>query len=102
MTNNGTAKWRKAFSVNGHATTRGSACAIRAAARRGTAALKAKVWTDAELDAKSARSIALSLRPPDRWKGRGGWSADEVKLLDTHTDALELAAPILFRLGATA
>lgn len=92
-------KWRKRFDVNGHATTPGSVRAIRAAARKGTAALKLKVWTDEELDAKSARAIALSLRPPDRWKGRGGWSADEVKLLDTHTDA-EVAAWIVRSVAA--
>ena len=86
-------KWRKSFGVGGHATTQGSKKAIRAAAKKGAAGVKAKVWTDAELDAKSALSKALRLRPPDRWKGRGGWTADEVKLLAIHSDA-ELAAEI--------
>ncbi len=61
-------------------------CAITIAAKMGAAALKKKEWTDEELDAKSARSKALGLKP-NRWTGRGGWTADEVKLLDTLTDA---------------
>src|SRR5262245_32276512 len=46
-------RWRKEFGVGGRATTPGSRRAIRSAAVRGAAAMKAKVWTDEELDAKA-------------------------------------------------
>jgi hypothetical protein len=78
--------WRKAFGVGGRATTRGSRKAIRAAAIRGAAAVRAKEWTDAELDKKAATSKHLGLRPPDRWKGRGGWIDAQVRLLARMTD----------------
>ncbi len=83
-------KWRKAFGVGGRATTPGSASAIRAAAQKGADAVKAKEWTDAELNGKAATSKRLGLRLVGRWTV-GGWTAGEVTLLAGRTDA-EVAA----------
>jgi hypothetical protein len=61
--------------------------AIRAAAKKGAEAIKVKEWTDEELDAKSALSKALGLRPGPRWTPeRGGWTAEEVARLGTDHD----------------
>jgi hypothetical protein len=80
-------RWRKAFGVGGRATTKGSKRAIRAAAQLGADAMKAKEWTDDELDAKSARSKELGLKPGPRWTPeRGGWAAEQVALLGTDHD----------------
>lgn len=80
-------KWRKAFGVGGRATTRGSRAAIRAAARKGAAAVKAKVWTPDELEAKAVTARRLGLRPPPRWTpARGGWTAEQMALLGTDHD----------------
>ncbi|QJX00042.1 hypothetical protein [Frigoriglobus tundricola] len=80
-------KWRKAFGVGGRATTKGSTRAIRAAAERGGAAVKAKEWTDEELGRRAALSKRLGLRPPPRWTpGRGGWTKKELALLGTDHD----------------
>jgi hypothetical protein len=78
-------RWRKAFGVGGHATTKGSRRAIRTAAQAGAASVKAKVWTLAELRAKSVTSNKLGLRPTGRWKGRE-WTPEEVALLGTDHD----------------
>jgi hypothetical protein len=72
--------WRKAFGVNGCATTPGSRRAIRVAAVKGAAAIKARDWTDEELD-----------RMADAAKQRGtpatgGWTTAQVKLLGTDCD----------------
>ena len=63
-------KWRRAFGVGGHATTKGSKRAIRAAAKQGGAAMKATVWTAAARRERSRRSTRLGLRPPKRPGGR--------------------------------
>ena len=85
-------RWRKCFGVGGHATTRGSRKAIRAAARLGAEAVKTKEWTEEELRAKAALALALGLRPGPRWTPeRDGWTPEEVALLDQLTDA-EIAA----------
>jgi hypothetical protein len=69
-------RWRKAFGVGGRATTKGSKRAIRAAAKKGAAAVKAKVWTDAELDVMAERAKRLGRRPGPRWMPKsGGWTA---------------------------
>jgi hypothetical protein len=82
-------RWRKAFGVGGRATTKGSKRAIRAAAQLGADAMKAKEWTDDELDAKAERSKALGLKPGPRWTPeRGGWTAEQVALLGTDHDAV--------------
>jgi transposase-like protein len=82
-------RWRKEFGVGGRATTKGSKRAIRAAAKLGALAVKAKEWTDEELDAKSAAAKRIRLRPPNRWTPeRGGWSAGEVALLGTDHDKI--------------
>lgn len=80
-------KWRKSFGVGGRATTRGSRAAIRAAARKGAAAMKEKAWSPEELEAKAATARRVGLRPPTRWTpARGGWTADQVALLGTDHD----------------
>ena len=79
-------KWRKAFGVGGRSTTPGSHKAIHAAVVKGAAALKAKEWTDAKLDAKSALAKRLGLRPSPRWTARNGtWTAKQLKLLGNMT-----------------
>jgi transposase-like protein len=80
-------RWRKAFGVGGRATTTGSKRAIRAAAQLGAEAIKAKEWTDDELDAKAQTAKRIGLRPPNRWTAaRGGWTAEQVALLGTDQD----------------
>lgn len=76
--------WRKAFGV-GRTGTKGSRRAIQRAAELGAAALKRKEWTDEELDAKSATSKRLGLKPTGRWRGRG-WTAEQLALLGTDDD----------------
>jgi hypothetical protein len=64
----------------------GSKQAIRAA-KKGAAAIKAKVWTDDELDAKAANAKRLGLKPGPRWAPeRGGWTAEQIALLGTDHD----------------
>ena len=55
--------------------------------RRGAAAIKAKDWTDAELDAKSATAKAHEAhkRLGNRWAATV-WTAAELALLGTDTD----------------
>ena len=80
-------KWRKSFGVGGRATTQGSKEAIHAAAKKGADAVKAKVWTDKELDAKAATAKLIGLRPGPRWTPtRGGWTPEQVALLGTDHD----------------
>jgi transposase-like protein len=78
-------RWRKAFGVGGHATTKGSRRAIRTAAQAGAATVKAKVWTLAELRAKSVTSRKLGLKPTGRWNGRE-WTPEQLALLGTDHD----------------
>jgi hypothetical protein len=79
-------RWRKAFGVGGRAT-RGSKRSIRAAAKKGAAAVKAKVWTDAELDARAERAKRAGRKAPDRWTPeRGGWTTDQLALVGTDYD----------------
>ena len=53
----------------------------------GRDAIKAKEWTDEELDAKSATSKRLGLKPGPRWTPeRGGWTAEQMALLGTDHD----------------
>ncbi|MBM3982940.1 MAG: hypothetical protein FJ304_22245, partial [Planctomycetes bacterium] len=82
-------RWRTAFGVSGRAaTTRGTKALVRAAAKKGAAALKAKVWTTAERAAKRRIAKKLKLRPNPRWQpGQGAWSAAEVAALGTDSDA---------------
>ena len=80
-------KWRKAFGVGGRATTPGSRAAIRAAARKGAAAMRARGWTADEREAKAETACRIGLRPPLRWTpARGGWTADQVALLGADHD----------------
>ena len=80
-------KWRKAFGVGGRVkTTRGTKWAIRASAKLGAAAQKARVWTAAERRARSHRSKRLGLCPVRWTPERGGWTLDEVALLGTDHD----------------
>jgi hypothetical protein len=90
-------KWRREFGVGGRATTKGSKLAIRAAAVKGAEAIKAKQWTDEELDRKSVTAKRLGLRPGPRWTPeRGGWTEAEVALLGTDHDKV-----IAARIGRT-
>ncbi|MBY0513683.1 MAG: hypothetical protein K2P78_07190 [Gemmataceae bacterium] len=51
--------------------------------------MKAKVWTDAELGAKAARSKPLGLKPTGRWAG-WGWTAERGALPGTdHDEVIE-------------
>jgi transposase-like protein len=80
-------RWRKAFGVGGRATTKGSKRAIRAAAKKGATAVKEKVWTDDELDAKAATAKRLGLKPGPRWTPeRGGWTAEQIARLGSDHD----------------
>ena len=81
-------RWRKAFGVGGRVTTtKGTKRAVRAAALAGVTALKAKEWSDDELDVRAELSRRLGLRPGPRWTlERGGWTPDELALLGTDHD----------------
>lgn len=73
--------WRMAFGVDGRVnTTKGSKRAIRAAAKEGAAATKAKEWTPKERKAKSRIAKRLGLKPSGRWKGEE-WTAEQLALL---------------------
>ena len=78
-------KWRKAFGVGGRATTEGSKRAIRGAALKGAAAVKAKVWTAAERAACGTRARRLGLKPVGRWAGKE-WTLAQLALLGTDDD----------------
>lgn len=81
-------RWRKAFGVAGRATTPGSKAAHRSACVAAGEALKAKQWTDEELDRKSRVAKKHGNRPPPRWTpGRGGWTEEHIALLGTASDA---------------
>ena len=47
--------------------------------------MMAKDWTDEELDARSATSKGLGLRPPNRW-AETGRTAEQLARLGTDTD----------------
>jgi hypothetical protein len=76
--------WRRAFRVE-RLGTRGSRQAHRAASLQGGAAMRAKDWTDEELDRKSAAARARGTRPGPRWKDTG-WTPDQLALLGTDDD----------------
>jgi hypothetical protein len=82
-------RWRKAFGVTEQFGTPGSKAAHLAASKKGGAGLKAKVWTDAELDVKAARMRdqwrAGHRTVPDRWK-ETGWTRKQLALLGTAPD----------------
>ena len=79
--------WRKAFLKGaGKFQTPGSKAAHRKASRAGAEGVKAKKWTDEELDARAELSKRLGLRPPNRWKEAGEWTWKELDLLGTDTD----------------
>jgi hypothetical protein len=64
-------RWRQAFlDGKGKFRTPGSKAAHREASQAGAEGIKAKVWTEEELDACSDRSKRLGLRP-NRWKKAG-------------------------------
>ena len=80
-------RWRKAFLKGaGKFRTPGSQAAHQKASRAGAEGMKAKEWTDEELDARAERSKRLGLRPPNRWKEAGEWTWKELDLLGTDTD----------------
>jgi hypothetical protein len=85
-------RWRKVLGAGGHAATPGTRAAVRAAAEAGGAGIRAKEWTDAELDARADLAKRLGLRPPPRWAS-GGWTAEQLALLGTAPDD-EVAAAV--------
>lgn len=79
--------WRRVLVGGPKFGTPGSRAAHSRACAAGAAALRAKEWSEAEADARAERSKRLGIRPPDRWAGRGGWTAREVALLGALPDA---------------
>jgi hypothetical protein len=71
--------------VEGWAATPGTRQLHQEVSERGTARIKAKEWTNAELAARSELSKRLGRRPPDRW-AKTGWTAVEDALLGTDHD----------------
>jgi hypothetical protein len=71
--------WRRAFKV-GRLGATGSRLAHRAACLKGAEGIKAKDWTDEELDAKSAAAKACGTRPGPWWADTG-WTPDQEALL---------------------
>jgi hypothetical protein len=68
--------------------------------KRGAAAVKAKDWTDEELDRMSDAAKRRGTRPPPRWTpATGGWTAAQVRLLGTDHDEV-IAKQIGKRVGA--
>jgi hypothetical protein len=91
-------RWRKAFGVGGRATTPGSRKAIRSAAVKGAAAMRAKEWTEEELDRMAKAAKRRGTGPPLRWTPEtGGWTAKQLKPLGTDHDEA-----IAKRIGKTA
>ena len=80
-------RWRQAFlKGEGKFRSPGSQAAHQKASRAGAEAVKAKAWTDGELDARAEPSKRLGLRPSNRWKEAGEWTWKELDLLGTDTD----------------
>lgn len=78
-------RWWTWLKVEGWTNTRGTRRLVKETAECGGAAIKAKDWTDDELDAKSATSKRLGLCPPNRWTPTG-WTPEQLALLGTDTD----------------
>jgi hypothetical protein len=80
--------WRKAFGVAGRArTSPGTKRAVRAAAKLGAEAVKAREWTPAERKARSRLARRQGRPFPPRWTpGRGGWTGEQLALLGTDHD----------------
>jgi hypothetical protein len=78
-------KLRKWAGVEGHTGTEGSRRLQQEVSDRGAAGMRAKEWTDEELDACSKRAKRLGLKPYGRW-AEGGWTATEDALLGTDHD----------------
>ncbi len=80
-------RWRKAFGVSGTATTPGTRKAHRQACRAGAEGMRAKEWTDKELDDKADLAKRLGKRPGPRWTpATGGWTPAQLALLGTDHD----------------
>ena len=88
-------RWRRAFGIL-RTGTPGSVASVTGAALKGAAGIKAKEWTDEELDARAERSKRLGLKPTGRW-AVGGWTDEERALLGTDDDDV-----IAHRIGRTA
>jgi hypothetical protein len=78
-------KLRTWAGVEGHTRTAGSRRLQQEVSERGAAGMKAKVWTEAELDARSELAKSLGLKPTGRW-GRDGWTPEPDALLGTDHD----------------
>jgi hypothetical protein len=76
--------WRKAFGIEQFGTL-GSEALHAEVRAKGAAGIKAKEWTDEELDARSELSRRLGLKPTERWDN-GGWTDEESALLGTDDD----------------
>ena len=79
-------RWRKWQKVDGWTATAGTRRLVKQTAKRGAAAIKAKNWTDAECDARSAAAKRAGRKPPNRWADTG-WKAAELAQIGTDTDA---------------
>ena len=69
--------------------------ALAEAVAKGAAGIKAKVWTDEELDAKAELLKRLGLKPSGMWKV-GEWRKRELAVLGTDHDEV-----IAARIGRT-
>jgi hypothetical protein len=78
-------RWRKWLGVEGHTRAPGSRRLQHEVSERGAAGIKAKDWTDEELDRKSEVAKRAGIRPGDRWKDRH-WTPEEDALLGTDHD----------------
>jgi len=90
-------RWRKAFGIP-RAGTPGSAARIAESSAKGAAGMKAKKWTDEELDAKAKLFKQLGKKPPARWVA-DGWTDEERALLGTDDDEV-IAARVARSEGA--
>jgi hypothetical protein len=81
-------KLRKWAGVEGHTRTAGSRRLHQEVSDRGAVGMKAKVWTAAELDARSELAKRLGRTVTGRWD-EDGWTPEQDALLGTdHDDAI--------------
>jgi hypothetical protein len=78
-------KLRRWAGVGGWTGTPGTRQLHQEVSDRGAAGMKAKEWTEAELDACSERAKRLGRKPYGRW-AEDGWTTEEDALLGTDHD----------------
>lgn len=89
-------RYRKWLGVEGHIKTPGSRHLQQEVSEKGAAGIKAKEWTDEELDRKAEAAKRCGTRPGERWSELR-WTADQDALLGTDDDEV-----IGARIGRTA